>query len=128
MYAYEFYWNGNDHPDFAYGALRAQNLADEIVVGWQDQTELHGFDVTLTGHALGYYDEAIHEGNAETHHDEFARDIIAQHAGSLGFDMEGEETICLGHADTMLAARALKAFSDYLQGRCDEDLPEAKAA
>jgi hypothetical protein len=40
---------------------------------------------------------------------------------------EGENS-ALGYDETVLASRALKAFSEYLQGRLDELPPEAKAA
>jgi hypothetical protein len=128
MYVYEHFWKSNDRPDFEYGALRARNLAEEIVIGWREQTELFGFDVKLTSHALEFYGAAIHDGKAETQYDEFARDTIAAHAESLSIEMErmeGKTHFPLGHADTMLAARALKTFSDYLESRCAEDLPEA---
>jgi hypothetical protein len=82
----------------------------------------------LTMHALEYYGEAIQRGPAETHHDEFARDTIALCCRTTSWNMHGDENSALGYDETVLASRALKAFSEYLQGRLDELPPEAKAA
>lgn len=135
MTAYHKHWKDKDSHDFKYGALRAKNLADEIVVGWVDQTDLSGFDLQLTCHAMQFYREMIRDGSAESHYDEVARDLIVLHCDRMAD--EGDEVLDgesqhkkypLCWAETMLAARALKAFSGYLQGLIDEPPAPAKAA
>jgi hypothetical protein len=128
IYNYEKYWKDQDRQMHQCGALRAKHLAEEIIVGWTDQTYLEGDEHTLTMHALEYFSEAIQSGVAETHHDEFARDTIALCSRTLSWDMHKGENSALGYDETMLAARALKAFSEHLQGRLDELPPEPALA
>lgn len=66
-------------------------LAEEIIVGWVDQTDLDGDDHTLTAHALEYFGEAIQDGLAEAHHDEFARNTIALCCRNLSGEMQDGE-------------------------------------
>ncbi|WP_439925261.1 hypothetical protein [Nitrobacter sp. JJSN] len=124
---YAIFWKDKASHDFEYGALRTKNLAEEIIVGWRDQTVLDGFDHELTAHALEHYGVLIQGGLAETHHDEFARNTIALCCRNLSWEMQKEGSSKLSYDETMLAARALKAFSEYLRGRIVEPAP-AKAA
>lgn len=61
-YDYEIFWKDKASHDFEYGACRAKNLAEEIIVGWTDQTDLHGFEHILTTHALEHFGEMIDGG------------------------------------------------------------------
>jgi hypothetical protein len=128
VYIYEKYWKAQDRQFHEYGALRAKNLAEEIVIGWTDQTDLLGFDHELAGHALAHFSALIQDGLAESHHDEFARNTIALCCRKMSWDMESEENSHWGYDATMLIARALTAFSGYLQGRLGEMPPEQAEA
>jgi hypothetical protein len=132
VHSYEEMWKDACLPEFKYGVLRTKNLADEIHVGladqWTDEASLDGFDHILTVQALDHFNVAIQKGLAETHHDEFARDCIALCCRFLSLEMGEGEDSTLEYEDAMLAARALRAFSLYLQGRLDELPPEQAEA
>jgi hypothetical protein len=82
----------------------------------------------LTAHALEYFGEAIQDGLAEAHHDEFSRNTIRLCCRTLSWEMQDGADSKLGYDATVLAARALKAFSEYLRGRIDEPPAPALAA
>lgn len=94
-----------------YAALRAENLAKEIVVGWVDQTNLSGSDAELTTLAWRRYVRTIENGKAETQHADEARDIIFLHCQRLETEMDSD-SLSLCWAETQIASRALKAFSE----------------
>jgi hypothetical protein len=131
MITYKKCWKDQDRQMHELSALRAKNLAEEIVVGWTDQTDLSGFDLELATHATEFYADMIRDGCAESHSDEVVQDLLAMYCDNIAYEggkvVDGEglhdfHTLCW--AETMLAARALKAFSDYLRGRLAEMPPE----
>lgn len=128
MNTYKNYWEAQDRDWHKFGALRARNLAEEIVVGWTDQTGLSGFDLQLTCQAVEFYGEMIRDGRAESHCDDVVRGLLALHCDRIADEGGERKEYGLCWAETMLAARALKAFSEYLQGRLDELPAPAKAA
>lgn len=123
------HWDDNE---LEYAALRARNLADEMIVGWSDCTELSGFDLTLTAEAELGYAKLIESGKAESNYDEVCRSLIFQHlddeAGAMRGHYAADKKHMLGWADTQLASRALKALSEALQDRFDNLPPPAAEA
>lgn len=128
MNQWELDWENEDHDRLRFGVLRAKNLAEEIVVGWVDQTVLTDFDKYLACSALGFYADDIINGTAERGSDEVVREMAAWQCHHLADSAPGGGKLMLGWAGTMMASRALKAFSDWLQERLDALPPEAKAA
>ena len=128
MKYFEIFLKDKDSHELEYASCRAKNLAEEIIVGWTDQTDLDGFEHVLTAHALEYFGEAIEDGLTVTHHDEFARNTITLCCRTLSWEMQDVADSKLGYDATVLAARALKAFSVYLRGRRDEPPALALAA
>lgn len=135
MISYKKYWEVQDRDWHKFGFLRAKNLAEEIVVGWSDQTDLSGFDLELTCHAMEFYGQTIWDGRAESHHDDVTKGLLALYCGDITcrgseiVDGEGlHDCLMLGWAETMLAARALKSFSAWLQERLDAMPPEPALA
>lgn len=96
-----------------FAALRAKNLAEEIVIGWTDQTNLSGFDAELTALAWPHYVRTIENGKAETQHADEARDIILLHCQRLETEMDSD-SLSLCWAETQIASRALKAFASHI--------------
>jgi hypothetical protein len=131
MITYKKCWEDQDRQMHELGALRAKNLAEEIVVGWTDQTDLSGFELELANHATEFYADMIRDGCAESHHDDVTRDLLAMCCERIAY--EGGEIAdgkglhdfhMLCWAETMITARALRAFSGYLRGRLAEMPPE----
>lgn len=135
MPTYRNYWKVQDQDWRKFGALRARNLAEELVAGWTDQTNLSGFDLRITCHAAELYGEMIREGRAESNSDEVVRDLLALYCDRIeyeGGELVGEDNpgkvYSLCWAETMLASRALKALSGWLQEQTDEPPEPAIAA
>jgi hypothetical protein len=121
--------NSTDHQSYRYGALRAKNLAEEIVVGWTDQTSLQGIDAEITRDALDSYAESLREGAAAEDCDEVMREVAALHCAELAYGGgEGRETLLMSWGETMIAARALEHFSGRLLDELNALPPEQAEA